>query len=71
MEMFVPQNPFSPNHPHAEIWEMCVRRDLEAFLNADWDLCASDFYSNGFLGWDGTHSADALKWKVSFPSLDS
>ena len=64
-------NPFSKNHPHYPIWEMCVRRDLEAFLAADWAQCSDDFKSEGFVGWDAGHHPDPLKWQVTFPDLDS
>ena len=65
------RNPFSETHSHYPIWEMCVRRDLEAYLAADWTRCADDFKSEGFVGWDAGHNHDPLKWKVTFPSLDS
>lgn len=62
-------NPYSGGH-EAELWEVCVRRDIEAFLAQDWDLCANDFYAQGFIGLDGAHSSSPSDWSLAFPTLD-
>lgn len=64
-------NPYPKNSAHYPIWEMCVRRDLEGFLAADWSMCEADFIADGFVGWDGHHTANPLKWTVTYPHLES
>lgn len=64
-------NPFSKESVHYPIWEMCVRRDLEGFLAADWSMGADDFISDGFMGWDGRHSANPSDWAATYPNLES
>lgn len=64
-------NPFSPSDPdrHA-IWDMLVARDITAFLAADWQMVASDFIAQGFLGIDACRADDPDHWRLAFPSLD-
>ena len=65
------ENPHSCDPERAFIWEMCVRRDLEAFLAADWSICANDFVSEGFSGWNAHFNSDPQEWKLGFPNLES
>ena len=63
-------NQFPATDPdrHA-IWEMLVRRDIDAFLSADWEAVSSDFIEVGFMGIDGRLCANPDTWKLSFPDL--
>ncbi|MDB5535693.1 MAG: RidA family protein [Devosia sp.] len=65
-------NPFPPADAdrHA-IWEMLVRRDIEAYLTADWDAHARDFVPDGFFGIDGLRSSNPDSWRPLYPSLDA
>ena len=64
-------NPF-PNDPdrHA-IWEMLVKRDIIAFVAADWSQVANDFVEEHFMGIDGRRLSNPDGWRISFPSLDA
>lgn len=64
------QNPFSPSdHARYSIWEMLVRRDIDAFLAADWSMVADDFIEEGFIGVDGGRKANPDEWRLAFPTL--
>lgn len=64
----IPANPHSDPDRRA-IWEMLVPRDIEGFLAGDWDRCADDFLSEGFVGLDGRFSANPDMWELTFPNL--
>jgi hypothetical protein len=63
-------NPFDDPDRKA-LWEICVRRDIEAFLAQNWPLTAEDFQADGFVGIDGCFLANPDAWKLTFPTLDS
>jgi len=64
------QNPFPPGDADRHsIWEMLVRRDIDAFLAADWATVAGDFIEEGFIGIDGRREANPDQWRLSFSSL--
>ncbi len=65
-----PANPFTDADRRA-LWEICVARDIAAFLAADWKICADDFLAEGFVGVHGKFAADPDSWQLSFPTLDS
>lgn len=65
----IPENPYAKDTDLHELWEMSVRRDIEAFLAQDWGLCADDFYEPNFIGLDGCFSDNPDAWKITFPSL--
>jgi reactive intermediate/imine deaminase len=68
MNLFV--NPFNPNDPDRHyMWEMLVKRDIQAFVNNDWDAVADDFIREGFMGIDARFSDKPDSWKLSFSSL--
>jgi reactive intermediate/imine deaminase len=70
MSKFV--NPFNKQDPDRYyIWEMLVKRDIEAFNDNDWDAVAGDFVEEGFMGIDARSSGNPDSWKVSFPDLES
>src|ERR1700712_273221 len=63
-------NPFPAGDPdRQQIWEMLVRRDIDAFLAHDWTAVAGDFVSQGFLGISGNRSGNPDSWTIAFPTL--
>lgn len=63
------RNPF-PNDPdRREIWDMLVRRDIEAFLAGDWSLTAPDFDEDSFFAVNGRASGNPDTWRVTYASL--
>jgi hypothetical protein len=69
-KMATATNPFSGNDTdRAAIWEMLVKRDITAFLAADWAMVADDFITDGFMGIDGKKLANPDDWRISFPTL--
>ncbi|WP_323845732.1 RidA family protein [Microbulbifer magnicolonia] len=69
--MSVFDNPFDGDADRGEIWEILVRRDLEAFLSADWDATKGDFVEEGFFGIDGQNKNNPDQWVMTFPDLAS
>ena len=65
-------NPFNQQDPDRyAIWEMLVKRDIEAFIKNDWEEVAGDFIEEGFMGIDARSSDNPDSWKVTFPDLKS
>lgn len=65
-------NPFPKHDPDRhQIWEMLVKRDIEAFVNNDWGAVAGDFIEEGFMGIDARSLFNPDSWRVSFPDLES
>ncbi len=65
-------NPFNQQDPDRyAIWEMLVKRDIEAFINNDWEAVAGDFVEEGFMGIDARNSGNPDTWHLSFPDLKS
>jgi len=62
-------NPFADDPDRSAIWEMLVRRDIDAYLAADWDAVNDDFIVEGFIGIQGNGSGNADMWTLGFPSL--
>jgi len=53
------KNPFSQSDPDRyQIWEMLVRRDIDAFLSADWTQVEDDFSPDRFFGIDARFRAN-------------
>lgn len=66
------QNPFPGSDPDRyEIWDMLVRRDIEAFVTADWMLVADDFAPDEFFGIDGNKAHNPDAWSLGFPDLET
>ena len=66
------KNPFPKGDPdRCEIWEMLVKRDIEAFLAADWSMVEGDFIRDGFFGLHGHGLRNPDSWKLDFPDLDT
>ena len=64
-------NPFAGDRDREQIWEMLVRRDIEAFVSQDWSLVADDFDEVRFLGIHAHSDRDPDKWDAGFPTLAS
>jgi len=65
-------NPFNKQDPDRyAIWEMLVKRDIEAFASNDWEAVAGDFIEGGFMGIDARYSGNPDSWHLSFPDLES
>ncbi|WP_269582254.1 hypothetical protein [Roseibium sp. Sym1] len=63
-------NPFSgTDADRAEIWDMLVQRDINAFVSADWSQVADDFDEAAFFGVDGGKAANPDDWTLGFPDL--
>ncbi|MFK0683536.1 hypothetical protein SD208_04355 [Ochrobactrum sp. BD67] len=62
-------NPFADDKDREQIWEMLVRRDIEAFVSQDWSLVADDFDELRFLGIHAHNDRDPDKWDAGFPTL--
>jgi hypothetical protein len=64
-------NPFPAADPdrHA-IWEMLVRRDIEAFAAADWEAHFLDFAPDLFFGIDGRFSDNPDAWRVTYADIE-
>ena len=65
------KNPFpeSDADRHA-LWEMLVRRDIDAFLGQDWSMVEDDFIAESFFGMHAHFLANADAWRLQFPRLD-
>lgn len=64
-------NPFLAGDPdRAQIWEMLVARDSEAFLQCDWARVAEDFAAGRFEGISANGSSDPDDWTIRYPVLD-
>lgn len=64
------ENPF-PGGDDRLFWDMCVQRDIEAFLAADWTITGPDFDQDEFLGIDAGGSANPEDWQPKYPTLQS
>lgn len=67
--MTIAENPFANDADRAAIWEMLVRRDIEAFVTQDWDMVSGDFDEQRFLGIHAHNSANPDDWDAAFPAL--
>lgn len=64
------KNPFAGDDiDRAELWDMLVHRDIDAFLAADWSMVEADFLADEFFGVDAGKSRNADDWKPGFPDL--
>ncbi|MER8513848.1 hypothetical protein NKH47_12940 [Mesorhizobium sp. M1060] len=64
------KNPFPEGDAdrHA-LWEMLVRRDIDAFIGQDWSMVEDDFLADSFFGMHAHFLSDADAWRLQFPSL--
>jgi len=65
------RNPFpeADADRHA-LWEMLVRRDIDAFLAQDWSMVENDFAADRFFGVHAHFRSNPDSWRLDFPSLD-
>ena len=61
-------NPFPAGDRH-DIWEMLVRRDIEAYVARNWDAHYKDFAPDSFFGIDGGFSDNPDLWRVRFADI--
>jgi hypothetical protein len=52
------------------LWEMLVRRDVDAFLAQDWAMVADDFANDRFFGMHGHFLENPDSWRLAFPTVD-
>jgi len=65
-------NPFANmDRDRSEIWNMLVRRDIDAFVSADWSQVADDFDTSAFFGIDAGKMPNPDDWKLGFPDLET
>lgn len=53
------------------IWQMLVPRDIDAFVNADWDAVVGDFIATNFTGISGNFQGDPDGYTLAFPTLEA
>jgi len=64
-------NPFDLDADRAEIWDMLVARDIEAFVAGDWAATEVDFLRDGFLGINGRGKSNPDSWSLGYGSLEA
>ena len=63
-------NPFNKkDEDRYYLWEMLVRKDIDAFLKQDWNMVKDDFYERSFIGINANKSSNPDSWKNDFASL--
>lgn len=62
-------NPHAGDADRAQLWEMLVRRDIEAYVRQDWSMVADDFLPEQFFGFSARHSGAVDDWGMAYPSL--
>ncbi|MDO6706738.1 hypothetical protein [Photobacterium sp. 1_MG-2023] len=63
-------NPYSEQDTHrAEIWDMLVTRDIQAYCDADWTQVAEDFIEQEFYAVNANNSQDPAQWTFAFSTL--
>jgi len=65
------ENPFLGDPDRSELWDMLVRRDIEAFARADWAAVAQDFDEDRFFAIDAQADADPDTWRITYPHVNS
>jgi hypothetical protein len=65
------KNPFpkADADRHA-LWEMLVRRDIDAFLAQDFSMVENDFIAEHFFGMHAHFLDNSDAWRLQFPRLD-
>ena len=64
------ENPYT-EQTRREFWEICVKRDLEAFLAQDWSMTACDFCADDFFGLDAQNQASPAQWRPKYATLEA
>lgn len=65
------RNPFPETDAdrHA-LWEMLVRRDIDAFLAQDWSMVEGDFAADRFYGMHAHFLSNPDSWRLDFPNVE-
>ena len=64
-------NPFpSTDEARHAIWEMLVRRDIDAYVAGDWDAHFKDFAPDLFFGIDAGFSDNPDSWRVTYADIE-
>ena len=64
-------NPFNKNDKDRHyIWEMVVKKDIDAFLSQDWNQVKDDFYEKSFIGINANKLSNPDSWRNDFGTLD-
>ena len=69
--MSIYNNPFptTDTDRHA-LWTMLVKRDIDAFVDQNWELIADDFIETGFTAINASGSINPDSWRLPFATLD-
>lgn len=66
------RNPFPEGDADRHfLWEMLVRRDIEAFVAQDWSMVKEDFAADRFFGMHAHFLNDADAWRLQFPDVET
>jgi hypothetical protein len=66
------RNPFPEGDADRHsLWEMLVRRDVDAFLAQDWTMVDGDFAKDRFFGMHAHFRESPDSWRLQFPTLDT
>jgi hypothetical protein len=69
--MIYDRNPFPEGDAYRHfLWEMLVRRDIDAFLAQDWSMVEEDFAADRFFGMHAHFLNDVDSWRLQFPRLE-
>ncbi len=64
------RSPFSlEDKDRNAIWNMIVKKDIQAFINQDWAMIAGDFLEDEFMGIDCNKSNCPDDWLLKYPQL--
>lgn len=70
MHTQVIENPFlNKDKEHAKIWEMLLKRDIQAFKDCNWEHIQNDFLEDRFFGINAKFTNDPTQWSLTFPTL--
>ena len=64
-------NPFPDDSDRHAIWEMLVRRDIDALIAVDWSMVDDDFAKESFFGLHGHFLANPDGWRLQFPTVEA
>ncbi len=65
------RNPFPEGDADRHfLWDMLVRRDIDAFIARDWSMVEDDFIAESFFGMHAHFLNDADAWRLQFPRLE-
>ncbi|WP_394213011.1 hypothetical protein [Enterovibrio calviensis] len=63
----IKSNPFlDKDTDRAEIWDMLVAKDIQAYTQADWSMVENDFLEHEFFAVNAGFDQDPGKWNLAF-----